>query len=53
MEDIKETSKEMQYQIYRECEKRWNENHRTSWVDGDMNKRIDLYLEVEKELLSK
>ena len=53
MEDIKETSKEMQYQIYRECEKRWNENHRTSWSDGNMSERVDLYLEVENELLSK
>ena len=48
-----EMSKEISYRIYKECEKRWNETHKTAWVDGDMNKRIDLYLEVEKELLSK
>ena len=48
-----EMSKEISRRIYKECEKRWNETHRTAWINGNMSERIKLYQEVENELLSK
>ena len=48
-----ELTKQKSDKIYKECEKRWNETHRTAWINGNMSERIKLYQEVEDELLSK
>lgn len=50
MNNLKE---KLRRQIYEECEKRWNATHECAWINGNMEERIDLYLQVEAELLNK
>ena len=50
MDNLKE---KLRRQIYKECEKRRNATHECAWINGEMKERIDLYLQVEAELLIK